>query len=804
MKRTKTFLFVLLSTAFAIQLSGQNKFTGTVKNEEGEPISFAALGIKKGYASAISNAEGQFTIDDFPKGQQVVEVRSIGYHTILDTVEANGDLNKEYTLVIDNKTLDEVVIQSTRAGKFSGMAYSEMSKEDIAKNNLGKDAPILLDQMASVVVNSDAGNGVGYTGLWIRGTDGTRINVTINGVPVNDAESQGTFFVNMPDFMSSVNSVQVQRGVGASSNGAGAFGASINFQTNALNEKAYGQVMSSVGSYNTFKNTLAVGSGLINGKFSMDARASKISSNGYIDRAKSNLGSLYFSAGYYGKKDVLKFIAFTGKERTYQAWYYVPTDSLGRGNRTFNPAGIYFDANGNIQYYNNETDNYQQDNYQLHYTRSINSKLNFNLTGHYTKGRGYYEQYKQGESLTSYNMNDVITAKGDTITSTDLIRRLWLDNDFVGVLGNVSYKASNKLSLVLGGGYNDYYGRHFGRVMWAQFASNATIDHEYYKYTASKTDANVYLKLNYNPINDLFVFIDLQQRMINYSFLGFDDSLKSTKQQEALSFFNPKVGVSYRLNSALSVYGSFAIGNKEPNRNDYVNSTPKSRPKNENLKDVELGARYTSNKYSVQVNIFNMDYTDQLVLSGKVNDVGAYTRVNVEKSVRRGVELEFAYAPSKYVTLTGNLTLSQNKIKEFNEYTDDYDNGGQILATYKNTDISFSPNTISSLVLAFKPINGLEIALINKYVDRQFLDNTAKKERSINPYNYNDVRFNYTYKFKNSTELSLMLTLSNIFNTVYETNGYTYGYYYGNQLNTYNYLAPAAPLHCMGGISLKF
>lgn len=804
MKRTKTFLLVLLSTAFAFQLNAQNKFTGIVKNEKGEPISFATLGVKKGYASTLSNTEGKFVIINFPKGQQVIEVRSIGYHTIIDTVEANDDLNKEYTLVIDNKTLDEVVIQSTRAGKFSGMAYSEMNKEDISKNNLGKDAPILLDQMASVVVNSDAGNGVGYTGLWIRGTDGTRINVTINGVPVNDAESQGTFFVNMPDFMSSVNSVQVQRGVGASSNGAGAFGASINFQTNALNEKAYGQVMSSMGSYNTFKNTLAVGSGLINGKFCIDARASKITSNGYIDRAKSNLGSLYFSAGYYGKKDVLKFIAFTGKEKTYQAWYYVPIDSLGRGNRTFNPAGIYFDANGNLKYYDSETDNYQQDNYQLHYTRSLNSKLNFNLTGHYTKGRGYYEQYKQGESLSAYSMNDVITTKGDTITATDLVRRLWLDNGFVGVLGNVTYKASNKLSIVLGGGYNNYHGRHFGRVMWAQYASNTNIDHEYYKNTAGKTDANMYLKLNYNPINDLFVFIDLQQRMINYSFLGFDDGLKSTKQNEALSFFNPKAGVSYRLNSIFSVYGSFAIGNKEPNRNDYVNSTPKSRPKSENLKDLEMGARYMSNKYSVQVNLFNMDYTDQLVLSGKVNDVGAYTRVNVEKSVRRGVELECAYAPTKYITLSGNLTLSQNKIKEFNEFTDDYDNGGQVLETYKNTDISFSPNTISSLVFAVKPINGLEIALINKYVDRQFLDNTCKKERSINPYNYNDVRLNYTYKFKNATELGFILMLSNIFNTVYETNGYTYGYYSGNQLNTYNYLAPAAPFHFMGGINVKF
>ncbi len=800
MKKALFALFI----AFCSQITAQFKFTGTVKDEKGMPVSFAVVGIKKGYASAITNAEGQFTIDKFPKGAQVIIVRSVGYHTLTDSVELSADQNKEYTLLIDNKTLDEVVIQSTRAGRFSGMAYSEMNKEDIEKNNFGKDAPLVLDQLASVVTNNDAGNGVGYTGMWIRGSDGTRINVTINGVPVNDAESQGTFFVNMPDFMSSVNSVQVQRGVGVSSNGAGAFGASINFQTNQLNEKAYGQVISTMGSYKTFRNTLAVGSGLINGKFSIDARASKITSDGYIDRAKSDLGSLYFSAGYYGKKDVLKFIAFTGKERTYQAWYYVPVDTLKAGDRTYNEAGRYYDANGNLKHYDNETDNYQQDNYQLHYTRSVNDKLAFNLTGHYTKGRGYYEQYKQGQSLSDYKIENAITPGGDTISTSDIIRRLWLDNDFVGVLGNINYKAGNKLSFVLGGGYNDYYGRHFGRVMWTQYASTSSIDHEYYKNTAGKTDANVYLKLNYNPINNLYVFIDLQQRMVDYSFLGFNDSLKSTKQQVALSFFNPKAGISYRVNSVLSVYGSFAVGNKEPNRNDFVNSTPTSRPKHENLKDLEMGARYLTNKLSMQLNLFNMDYTNQLVLSGKVNDVGAYTRVNVEKSFRRGMEFEFAYSPTKMITLSGNLTLSQNKIVVFKEYTDDYDNGGQILATYKNTDISFSPNTISSAIIAFKPIKGLEIAFINKFVDRQFLDNTAKKERSLNPYNYNDIRLTYSYKFKNATELGFMFTACNIFNTVYETNGYTYGFYYGNQLNTYNYMAPAAPLHFMGGINLKF
>lgn len=804
MKNLKRALGVLVFIAAHSAIFAQSKLTGSVKNEKNEPVSYAIVKLRSGYSNSFTNANGLFVFSNCPNGKQVIEVKCLGYKSIIDSVDITSDLQKDYVMLEDNKYLDEVVVQATRVGRFSGMAYSDMNKEELSKLNMGKDAPMILDQMASVVVNTDAGNGVGYTGLRIRGTDGTRINVTINGVPVNDAESQGTFFVDMPDLLSSVNSIQVQRGVGASSNGAGAFGASINFQTNQLNEKAYGQFISTAGSFNTFRNTLAFGTGLINNKFTLDARASRISSDGYIDRARSELGSLYISAGYYGKKDVLKFIAFTGKEKTYQAWYYVPEDSLKRGNRTFNPAGMFTDASGKLQYYNNETDNYQQDNYQLHYIRSVGSKVSFNVTGHYTKGKGYYEQYRQGESLSAYNLENVVTPKGDTITSTDLVRRLWLDNDFAGVVSNINYKASSNLSFVLGGDYNDYYGRHYNRVVWAQYASNSMIEYEYGKNTASKKDANVYLKANYDPFEKLHVFIDIQNRMINYSFLGYDQNMVNTKQSAALSFWNPKAGLNYQVNSQISIYSSFAVANKEPNRDDYVNSTPKSRPRSEQLKDLEVGARYLGNKLSMQVNAFNMDYKDQLVLSGKVNDVGAYTRVNVDKSYRRGVEFEFAYKPIQLITLSGNITLSQNKIAEFKEYTDDYDNGGQVESVYKNTDISFSPNTISSACLAFHPAKGLEIALINKYVDRQFLDNTAKKERSINPYNYNDLRINYSIKLKGLEELSFMFTLSNIFNTVYETNGYTYGYYLGNQLNTYNYLAPAAPTHFMGGISLKF
>lgn len=801
-------VFFAVALVYNLDLHAQSGLQGQVKSKNGEPIPFAVTGIKNTQLSATSDGNGNFEFKNLKNETYIFTTKCLGYADHIDTVIVNGNLQFVVSLEESNKQLDEVVVNATRVDKNSGMAFNNIDAETLKKQNLGQDAPYMLNQLPSVVVNSDAGNGVGYTGIRIRGSDGTRINVTINGVPVNDAESQGTYFVDMPDLVSSSNNIQVQRGVGASSNGAGAFGASINFQTNELKDKPYANVISTAGSFNTFRNTLAAGTGLLNNKFTLDARASNISSDGYIDRAKTNLQSYYLAGGYYGKKTVVKFINFLGQEKTYQAWNYVPEDSIKKGNRTYNSCGEFVDANGKTVYYNNETDNYKQNNFQLHVINQLNSKMSFNVTGHYTKGKGYYEQYKQGQNFSDYNLQNVITAKGDTISNTNLIRRLWLDNDFAGGIFNFNYKPSSKLSMVLGGGYNTYFGLHFGRVMWAQYASNSTVDYQYGLNSANKNDGNVYLKINYKPISNLNVFVDLQGRTVSYRFLGFNDTLASKMQNQAYTFFNPKAGVSYDVNSNLNVYASFAMANKEPNRDDFVQSSPQSRPRPEQLIDIEAGAKYIRKKIYLAANFYNMQYTNQLVLNGQINNVGAYNRVNVASSFRRGVELEVNSELTKYISIGGNIALSQNKILNFVEYTDssdvDYTIYIQHKKSYGNTDISFSPNIVSSAMIAIKLIKHLEITFINKYVARQFLDNTSNKNRSINPYNVLDARVNYTVKTTVIPEITMMLSVYNLLSKKYETNGYTYSYYEGAALKTFNFLAPSAPLNFLGGVSFKF
>ncbi|MBA2612408.1 MAG: TonB-dependent receptor [Bacteroidetes bacterium] len=790
------------------KINAQSILSGNVRSDKGEAIPFAVIGIKNTQLSATTNSEGAYKFKNLKPDTYVLTTRCLGYLDKTDTITVAADLVFDPQLFASNKQLDEVVVNATRVNKNNGMAYSNIDAETLKKQNLGQDAPYMLNLLPSVVVNSDAGAGVGYTGLRIRGSDGTRINVTINGVPVNDAESQGTYFVDMPDLVSSTNNIQVQRGVGASSNGAGAFGASINFQTNELKDKPYANAISTAGSFNTFRNTIAAGTGLLNNKFTLDARASNISSDGYIDRAKSNLQSYYVAAGYYGKKSVLKFINFYGQEKTYQAWYYVLEDSIKKGNRTDNPAGLYYDTNGKPQYYKNETDNYKQNNFQLHFIHQVNSRLSFNLTGHYTKGKGYYEQYKQGQSLSAYNINDVITPKGDTITTSDIIRRLWLDNDFAGGIFNLNYTPNSKLAFTLGGGYNTYYGKHFNRVVWAQYASNSQIDHQYLFNTANKNDGNVYLKTNYKPVSTLNMFIDLQVRNVSHRFLGFNDSLAAKMQNQSYTFFNPKFGVSWDAYSHLNIYASVSMANKEPNRDDFVQSSPKSRPKPEQLMDIEAGVKYTIKNFYFATNVYDMEYKNQLVLNGKVNNVGAYNRVNVASSYRRGIEVEASANLNKFFTIGGNVTISQNKINNFVEYIDSsdaaYTISTQYKKEYKNTDISFSPNEISSLMFVIKPVKNMEITFTNKYVGRQYLDNTTNIKRSISPYYVTDARFNYTIKTNLIPEISFMFAVYNLLSTKYETNGYTYSYYTDATLNTFNYKAPAAPINFLGGISLKF
>ena len=811
-------VFFAAAIAPSMGLQAQHLLTGQVKTTAGEPVPFAIIGIKNSQLAATSTANGTFKFRNLKSATYILSTRCLGFSDRTDTIQLDKDFNYDVILTASNKQLEEIVVNATRVDKNNGMAFNNVDAETIKKQNMGQDAPFILNQLPGVVVNSDAGNGVGYTGIRIRGSDGTRMNVTINGVPVNDAESQGTFFVNMPDLVSSTNNIQVQRGVGASSNGAGAFGATINFQTNELKEKAYAHAISTAGSYGTFRNTLSAGTGLLNNKFTLDARASNISSNGYIDRASSNLQSYYIAAGYYGEKTVIKFINFLGQEKTYQAWYYVPQDSIKKGNRTYNPSGEYYDANGKLQHYKNETDNYKQNNFQLHVVHQINSKLNFNLTGHFTKGAGFYEQYKNvikedmfgtsGASFETYGLPNVIVGI-DTITKSDFIRRLWLDNNFAGGIFNFNYTVNSKLAITSGGGYNTYYGKHYNRILWAQYASNMEIDHQYYFTTTNKNDANFYVKTNYKPVANLNVFVDLQVRKTEYRYFGYSDSINQKYMNQSYTFFNPKMGLSYDLNAALNIYSSLAIGHKEPSGDDLTKNKPRARPSSEQMVDLEAGIKYLHKKVYLAANFYNMQYSNQLVLNGQIDNVGNPKHVNVAQSYRRGMELELNYILNRYFSLGGNMALSDNKIKKFVEYLDSanadytvyYD---QHKNEYKNTPISFSPKVVSSVILTFKPIKNMEIDLINKYVSRQYIDNTGRNDRSIMAYNVLNARMNYTIKTALIPEITFMCNVNNILNKLYETNGYTYSYYNATSLNTSNNLAPSAPPNFMVGVSMKF
>ncbi|MFN8116558.1 MAG: TonB-dependent receptor [Bacteroidia bacterium] len=823
-KTIKKTLAVAMLSSCSYFLQAQINLSGSVVDAEKKAIPFSVIGIKNTFLSTQSNSVGQFEFKNLKPGVYVLTTKCFGYKAKVDSVNLKDNMSLEIILNQDDKALDEVVVNATRVDNSSAFAHSDLSAEDIKKQNVGQDLPYALNSVPSVVINSDAGNGVGYTGMRIRGTDGTRINVTINGVPVNDAESQVTYFVDMPDLLSSTNNMQVQRGVGTSANGAGAFGASINMQTNQLNEKAYAQINNSVGSFNTIKNTIAAGTGLINDHFTFDARVSRINSDGYIDRAKSNLGAFYLAGGYYGKKTSVKAIMFSGWEKTYQAWNYVLEDSIKNGNRTYNSCGEYLLVQGNdtlTKYYNNETDNYKQDNYQLHIVHTFNNKLTVNLTGHYTKGKGYYEQYKQGyyqpahtfygESLSDYNMPDLVIDSNTTITSTQLIRRKWLDNDFIGAIGNINYKPNTLLNFVLGGGYNTYVGKHYGEVIWSQYNNLNDLRPRYYDDNATKTDGNVYLKTTIRPTDKLTAFVDLQYRSVGYTFMGFDTSLVVAQELTAkYGFFNPKVGINFLLTQNTNVYASYAIANKEPNRDDFVQSTVKSRPKSEQLNDLEIGVSHRLKNLNVALNYYDMQYKNQLVLNGQINDVGAYNRVNVESSFRRGVELELNANVTKYFTFNGNITLSQNKVKKFSEFIDNYDiYPGQDTVKHTNTDISFSPNVIAAANFIFKPIKDLEIGFLNKYVGKQYLDNTQNNQRAIHDYFVTDFRVNYTIRTSLINEINLIAIIYNLSNTLYETNGYNYTYTMTDssgdkKMYSSNYLAPAAPTHFMIGLNLKF
>ncbi|HEY0679865.1 MAG TPA: TonB-dependent receptor plug domain-containing protein [Chitinophagaceae bacterium] len=792
---------IILLTAFLALFSmveAQTPLKGkVVEKDSGKPIPGASISV--GNQSALSSDNGDFEVTILTTNQ-LIEITSISHLPFRDSLSKFGVIRGGAFVTVSDLTfqlarkglfLSPVEVLATRAGYRAPFTKSNLGKEDIEKLNLGQDLPFLINQTPSVVINSDAGNGVGYTGLRIRGSDLSRINVTLNGIPYNDAESQGVFFVDLPDFSSSVNSIQIQRGVGTSSNGAGAFGATINISTHEFNDKPYAEINNSYGSFNTWKNTVKAGSGLLGDHFTIDARLSRISSDGYIDRAESKLSSFYLSGAYFSEKTQLRLNVFGGDERTYQAWYGVP-ESMLKTNRTFNSAGTEKPGDP----YENETDNFRQDHYQFFLNHALNDVLSFNTSVFYTKGKGYYEQYKAEEDFNDYGLPNPVIGN-ETIENTDLIRQLWLDNDFYGSVLSLQYN-KNGTQLTLGGGWNRYEGDHFGKVIWSQFGF--PLNHRWYSLDAVKRDVNIYGKWQQRLSNRFQTFADLQYRAVKYDINGFRNN-PALKIYNDYGFINPKAGLSYAV-PGLQAYISYALANKEPNRDDFE-AGQEQQPLHETLHNIELGVEKKTQVFTIGATAYYMYYRNQLVLTGKINDVGAYTRTNIPESYRLGLELQGSVRPLKQLMVDISLALSRNKINNFVEYVDDYDNGGQKTFFYDKPDIAFSPWLVGNATITYKPVQNGEISLFSKYVSDQYLDNTGNKTRQLKAFFVNDLRARYSFKSRLFKEITLTGQLNNLFDVKYEPNGYTFSYLYGNELTTENFYYPMAGRNFMVGVVVK-
>lgn len=806
----KNFVLAISAMLLPFLAAAQFSISGKVTDmQTGAPLPGATISLSS-IANAITDVNGNYHFIGLKKGLYQLKVTYIGYQAERRNLVLNADTVVNLQLASGTLISEEVTVNGTRAAKNSPIAFTDLSRKDIQKNNLGQDLPYLLNQTPSVVTTSDAGTGIGYTYIHIRGSDATRINVTINGIPYNDSEEQGVYFVDIPDIASSVENIQIQRGVGTSTNGAGAFGATINIQTTTRRDSAYAELNNSVGSFGTVKNSVNVGTGLLGGKFTIDGRLSRIYSNGYIDRAFADLKSYFLTGAYYGKNTIIRFVTFSGTEHTYQAWNGDAEDSLRAGNRTYNALGL--EPNGT--FYKNQTDNYTQDHYQLLIDQHISDKLSFNGALFYVHGYGYYEEYQPQQNLAAYGITPVVMG-GDTISTTDLTRRLWLNNKFYGVTYNLKYQAQKNLDFNLGGAYDEYRGAHYENIEWTQLSTDIPPDYQYARDDAFKTDFNIYGKANYR-LGKLNFYADMQYRHLSYSFLGFNDQLQSVQQKVLLDFFNPKAGVTYEFDPHNNVYFSYGVGNHEPDRDDYVQSTPNSRPKPENLQDFELGYRTQRGIFTGGVNAYYMLYHNQLVLTGALNDVGDQVRSNVPDSYREGLEFDGRLKINDQLTWSATASLSSNKVKNFHEYFIDYDNNTTVENTLKKTNLPFSPDFVGSSEISFRPIKNAEIAFISKYVSRQYLDNTSNidpsgypptdptSNRYLNSYFVNGLRLNYNFSLESVKNVGITLLINNIFNEKYESNGATYPDIEGGKVVNYNYFFPQAPTNFLLSLNLKF
>ena len=652
--------------------------------------------------------------------------------------------------VIDSleiQNLEEVIVSSVRVKENIPIAFNNVSKEEISKRNLGQDIPILLNFLPNVVTTSDAGAGIGYTGIRIRGINSQSTNVTINGIPYNDAESLGTFWVDLPDFSSSVENLQMQRGIGTSVNGSSAFGASINILTDKISEEPYFESANSVGSFNTLKNNFSFSTGLLNNTFEFSGRISKIDSDGYIDRASSDLKSHFFQLSYKKNKSLFKFLNFGGHEITYQAWNGIDLQTL-ENDRTYNPSGLYYDLNGQEQFHENEVDNYKQDHFQFHWTQSISSNLISNLGLNLTNGKGYYEQYNENGS-------------------EDFITRKWLDNQFYVINYNVNY-SKNKNNLIFGSTYSEYDGDHYGETIWSQNSGNIAFTDLFYNGNGLKKDFSNFIKSIYQFSERIGIYADLQLRKIDYTTSGSTSNVEDLTVNKHYSFFNPKAGLNFTLNDKNKIYFSLSRAYREPTRSDFENNI-NIQP--EELVDYELGWKFNTKKFYFISNLYYMNYKNQLVLTGALDDVGSPIRENSGKSFRKGIELESIFKATNNLDISSNISFSRNKNID---YKTNFDG---VVTNWGDTDISFSPDLVSSIGVNFRPKEDINISILNKFVGEQFMSNTESVVSKLNSYSTTDLNFIYSFKkSKHFKEIIFTAMINNIFNKEYVSNGYYYTY----------------------------
>lgn len=810
-------LFCLFSNAAFAQQKPLYKLSCTVKVPENSELESYTIQV---FDTAMSLKKESIGAADFllPYGVYHIEVLAPGFRH--DWVRVFLEKDHSVEIVLYENVIDRQnhTVKAIQVREKNGYAFTPVTAKQLSRINLGQDFTYLIGNTPSALTTSDAGSGVGYTGIRIRGSDATRINVTINGIPINDAESHGVFWVNMPDLASSTSSVQIQRGAGSSTLGSGAFGANINIQNLSQSALPFLQLQQSIGSFNTFKSTLQFGTGKL-GNFNFSGRLSKINSDGYIDRAASDLKAFQFNLSYTQKTWSITALSFGGKEKTYQSWYGTPESRIKNDVQGMND---YADRNylsaadrdnllnsgRTYNYYNykNQTDNYWQNHYQLHLFKTINQKLNFKSSFFTSTGKGFYEEFKTDAAFAKYGVAN-FTNNTDTILSTDLVRQRWLDNIFYGNFSSLNYK-NNKTDFIAGISISQYDGKHHGDVIWASIAQPFGKDYRYYQSKSKKTELNTFAKLNYRFSPKLQADAEFQVRNIQYSGSGNDNDLKAIQFDVNYVFMNPKLAVVYEFNSKSRVYSSFSVANREPVRSDIIDNSKTEQPKSENLKDLELGYIIKEKLKMFQFNFYNMQYVNQLVLTGELNDVGSSLRRNVKNSYRRGIELIVQYPliqKTKFnLSLDANLNLSANKIKAFEDVYYNYDSNTVVKDLYKNTDIAYSPNAIGFLGLNFHHQSNLDLQTNIKYVGPQYLDNTSNASRKIDAYYTVNMAVQKTFNLKNQSQLVIKALLNNMNGIFYSNNGYTYKYVYSGKLITENFYYPQSRINFMFGLDFKF